>query len=79
MFLVPPALLLAAAHFTDLLSGPAWYVSLIIIWLLGMAAVALSRWSPATRVFASLAYTAATLFALPFLALIAVCTTGDCV
>lgn len=80
MLLAPPALLYALAHAGafDTPSALAHYALLVSVWAIGMAALARSRWPLDVKLVAGLAYSLAAVFALPLLALLAVCSTGDC-
>jgi hypothetical protein len=51
----------------------------LFVWFVGMVAIALSGWEAMTKVVVGTAYTMLAPFLLQFAALLAVCTTGDCV
>lgn len=76
-----PALLVYASALTGAASHPLPVVGLMTLvaaWALGMAALAFSGWPRRVRIGVAIAYTAAAIPGLPLLALLAVCTTGDC-
>lgn len=83
MFVAPPLLLYALAQ-AGALSDPSdlgaavAYALLAAIWAIGMAALLTSGWRRGVKLGAGVAYTLAAIPVLPFLALLAVCTTGDC-
>ena len=78
MAYAPPLLLYAAAHLTGLLQDAAAYAVLLLVYAVGMAALFTSRWPRHILLGIGVAYTIASVLLLPFLALLAVCTTGDC-
>jgi len=81
MVAAPPATLLLAAHFTNLLnhSELSVYTLLIFAWSAAIAAIALSGWPLTARLIVGVVNTALAVFTLPFLALLAICTTGNCI
>ena len=81
MVLAPPVLLLSLAHLGAFISHSALvgYSALVAAWLLGIAALATSRWPRRTKVWVGVAYTLAAIPLIPFLGLLAVCSTGDCI
>jgi hypothetical protein len=83
MLLAPPLLLYALAQAGAFspsanLSAVASYALLAPAWAAGMAALPTSGWRRQVQLIVGLAYTLVAIPALPFLALLAVCTTGDC-
>jgi hypothetical protein len=79
MALLPPVLLVASAHAGALShSALASWGILVGAWAAAMAALATSGWSSRTGLLVGLAYTLAAIPLLPFLGLLAVCSTGDC-
>jgi hypothetical protein len=79
MLLAPPLLLYALAQAGAFGHGAiADYALLATAWAAGMAALPASGWRRDVQLIVGLAYTLAAIPALPFLALLAVCTTGDC-
>jgi hypothetical protein len=83
MFLAPPLLLYVLAqggafsHRANL-GASAGYALLAAIWAVGMAALSTSGWRWEVKFGAGVAYTLAAIPVLPFLGLLAVCATGDC-
>lgn len=80
MVLAPPVLIYAlvrADAFANL-HPVIGYGAFVAPWAIGMAALAASGWPLKVKLWAGAAYTLASIPALPFIALIAVCTTGDC-
>ena len=80
MFILPPLALLAAAHLTPgLLSTDVVSIPFaMILMAAGLAAVATSGWPLPVRIGVGLTYGMVAIVSLPFLALLAVCTTGNC-
>ena len=84
MLLAPPLLLLGLAHLGAFshkanLGPAAGLMMLAGVWGVGMAALPASGWRLEVKIAAALAYTAAAVLFLPYLTLLAVCTTGDCI
>lgn len=81
MIALPPTLLFGAAHLGlfSSKSGALSYGVLIAAWGCGMGAVSTSGWSRRTILVVGVAYTVAALAVLPFVSLLAVCSTGDCI
>jgi hypothetical protein len=78
MLLAPPLLLLAWAHLLRPMS-PAWeWAALIGAGLVGIAGAATGPWPEPTKLRVVVGYVLLALLTLPFLALFAVCSTGDC-
>jgi hypothetical protein len=83
MLLAPPLLLYALAqagafHSAAVDSAAAGYALLAAAWATGITALLASGWPRDVQLKVGLAYTLAAIPVLPFLALLAVCTTGDC-
>jgi hypothetical protein len=79
MLLGPPLLLYALAQAGAFGHSPAAdYALMAIPWAIGLAALITSGWPSPVRLWLGAAYTLAAMPALPFLALLAVCSTGDC-
>lgn len=78
ILLGPPLVLLFWAH----LIRPAWsrsdWLALIAAALTGVLGIATARWPEAVKLGAAGVWVAITILWLPYLGLIAVCTTGDC-
>ena len=78
MLIGPPVLLLMWAH----LLRPAWqgseWMALLAALLLGLAGVVSAPWSNRVQAVVATAYILTAVIALPFLDLLAVCSTGDC-
>jgi hypothetical protein len=78
MLVGPPLLLLLWAH----LLRPTWQglegIALLAAGLMGLAGVVSAPWSNRVQAVVATAYILIALFALPFLGLLAVCSTGDC-
>ncbi len=77
MFMAPLLILLGAAH-TDLLGEATAYPVMFAAWIMGLAGVVISGWPIEARLIVGLIYTVLAFAALPFLTLLAVCTTGNC-
>jgi hypothetical protein len=79
MFVAPPLLLLLWAHVArSAIGAQTDTLALIVVGLVGLAGVATAPWLAGTKTIVAIAYGAAALVALPFLVLLAVCSTGDC-
>lgn len=78
MLLGPPVVLLLWAH----LIRPNWlgwdWPVMITAVLLGLVGIGTSPWRLEAKVTLLAAYLALSLVAVPFLGLLAVCSTGDC-
>ena len=78
MLIGPPLLLLLWAH----LLRPTWqgseWMALLAALLLGLAGVVSAPWSNRAQAVVAVAYIVIAVAALPFLNLLAVCSTGDC-
>ncbi|HEV2043987.1 MAG TPA: hypothetical protein VGR05_04835, partial [Sphingomicrobium sp.] len=74
----PPLLLVLWAH----LLRPFWpnsdWFAVIAAGLIGMAAVATAPWRDRTRAVIAVVYIVLLWASLPFVGLLAVCSTGDC-
>ena len=74
----PPLLLLLWAH----LVRPIWpgldWIAVIAAGLMGLAVLAAAPWTSNVRTGVAVAYILLGIAALPFLTLLAVCSTGDC-
>ena len=81
MILAPPLLLFALAHLSLFAARAPLvaYAALIAIWAIGIGAMLSSGWSRRVLVGVGVAYTLAAVPILPFLGLLAVCSTGDCI
>lgn len=80
MALAPPLLLFGVAHagvvsYLPVMTG---YALFVLAWALGIAAVATSGWPPLVKAWVAVAYTLAAMPGMPFLGLLAVCSTGNC-
>jgi hypothetical protein len=78
MLVGPPMLLLLWAH----LLRPAWHgsdwIALFAAGLLGLGGVVSAPWSNRVQAVVAIAYILTAVAVLPFLGLVAVCSTGDC-
>lgn len=79
MLLAPPLLLYALAQAGAFHSAVNGYALLAAAWATGIAALPTSGWPRDAQLMVGLAYTLAAIPVLPLLALLAVCTTGDCI
>lgn len=74
----PPVVLLLWAH----LIPPHWddstWPALILAGLAGLAGIVTAPWRVEIKTLLATAYVALAFFGMRFLALLAVCTTGDC-
>ena len=77
MLVVPPAILLISAH-TGLMREAIAYPIMFAAWLAGLAGIAFSGWPLVARLILGIAYSVLAVLTLPFLTLLAVCTTGNC-
>jgi len=78
MLVAPPLVLLFWAHFIrSSWPGLDWPV-VILAGLLGLVGIATSPWERRAKVSFGIVYLGLALAALPFLSLLAVCSTGDC-
>jgi hypothetical protein len=80
MVLAPPLLIYALMRAGAFAShGPViGYGALVLPWAIAMAGLVTSGWQKKVQASVGVAYTLAAIPVLPFLALLAVCTTGDC-
>ena len=83
MLMAPPLMLYALAQAGALshnsgLGEATGYALLASPWAVGMAALLTSGWRREVKLGVGLAYSLAAIPLLPVLALLAVCTTGDC-
>jgi hypothetical protein len=78
MLVAPPIVLVLWAH----LIRPEWpgldWPATILAGLLGLVGVATSPWRTDVKAAVGAVYIALALVVLPFLGLLAVCSTGDC-
>jgi hypothetical protein len=82
MLLAPPLVLLGLAHagaFASDSSPLVIYLAWVGVWLIGMAALLSSGWNRRLLIWAGVAFTIAAIPIIPFLGLLAVCSTGDCI
>jgi hypothetical protein len=81
MVMLPSLLLIAAAHTGLFASGssPLTYAIFFLAWIIGMAAILSAGWPRRITVGLMVIYTIIGIPALPFAALLAVCSTGDCI
>ena len=78
MLLGPPLVLLFWAHvIRSSWPGLDWPVT-ILAGLVGLGGVAISPWAVKIKTGIGLAYLVASVATLPFVGLLAVCSTGDC-
>jgi len=79
MLAAPPLLLLLWAH----LLRPSWpssdLIAVIAAGLAGLAGLLSAPWPAKAKAAVGVAYTLLAIAALPFLGLLAVCSTGDCI
>jgi hypothetical protein len=80
MLLAPLLVLLGAAHLSLFSSSAVVsYGVLVLAWAVGMAALVASSWPQRIKWGLGIAYTLIAVPLAPFLALLAVCSTGDCI
>ena len=78
MLVAPPLLLLLWAHFIrSNWPGLDWPV-VILAGLIGLVGIATSPWERRAKVGFGIVYVGLAFAGLPFLTLLAVCSTGDC-
>jgi len=80
MALGPPVLLyiIAQLGLFALRSEVIGWGALVVAWGVGMAALATSGWRRGVMLGVGIAYTVVAVPVVPFLGLLAVCSTGDC-
>ena len=78
MFLLPPVALFGLAWLLPGLLSEVGILLLVIFATAGLAVVATSNWPRRVRIGVGAAYVVFSLTVLPFLGLMAVCSTGDC-
>jgi hypothetical protein len=81
MLLGPPVALLALAHsgvFETYSSDLIVFATWIGAWALGITALLSSGWTRRAIMWVGVAYTIAAVPIIPFLGLLAGCSTGDC-
>ena len=85
MTLGPVLVLLSYMHIYSSLIGPPWRAGWLTVVMMGFAvvtglvAIAASGWSRSTKIGVATGYAAVAIPVAPFLALVAQCTTGDCI
>jgi len=79
MLLGPPALLLLWAHLVRPIWQGSGVIALFAAGLLGVAGVVSSPWSNRVQAVVVIVYILIAMVTLPFLSLLAVCSTGDCI
>jgi hypothetical protein len=78
MLLGPPLVLLFWAHgVRPTYSGLDW-PAIILAGLLGLAGLAAAPWRSSPKIVVAFVYSLLLIAALPFVGLLAVCSTGDC-
>lgn len=78
MVVGPPVLLLLWAHaLRPLWSGSDW-LALVVAALSGLAALATAPWTNRVKSSVALGYILMAIVTLPYLGLLAICSTGDC-
>lgn len=79
LFVVLPFVLIGLAQLVPSRAGEwIWYVALAALVSLMVAGLRTSRWSDTTQVVVGIVYMCAAIPMMPLLALVAACTTGDC-
>lgn len=80
MLLAPPLVLFGAAHLSLLShSAVASYGVLVLAWAVGIAALIASSWPRRIKWGLGIGYTVIAVPLVPFLGLLAACSTGDCI
>ncbi|HEX8534300.1 MAG TPA: hypothetical protein VF662_09040 [Allosphingosinicella sp.] len=81
MVLAPPLFLLVLAQMGAFASRSPMigYASMLGVWAIGMAALLSSGWERRMLIWVGVAYTIVAAPIIPFLGLLAVCSTGDCI
>ena len=74
----PPVWLLLWAHLVRPHFSDSDILALAVAGLLGLAGVATAPWRDGVRLVVAIVYVLLAFVALPFIGLLAVCTTGDC-
>jgi hypothetical protein len=78
MVVAPPVVLLIWAHFLRPTFSGLDLLAVLCAGALGLIGVITGPWSGMTRTIVAVCYIVVSLAALPFLTLLAVCSTGDC-
>lgn len=79
MLFAPPLVLLFWAHLIrPNIAGMDWY-AIVLAGLVGFAGAASAPWSIGVKVSAAVLYICVCAATLPFIGLLAVCSTGDCI
>ena len=78
MLVAPPLVLLLWAHFLRPALSGLDLPAIIIAGLIGAVGAATAPWPGNAKVIVTIAYLSLLVIALPFLSLLAVCSTGDC-
>jgi hypothetical protein len=79
LILAPPVTFLGLAHFGPRNADWLWLVNIGLLVLAALVALRTSRWVLPVQLGVGLIYLLAAVPVLPFLALLAICTTGDCI
>ena len=79
MFAGPPLVLLLWAHLLRPVVPHSDWFALPAAGLFGLAGVATAPWSDSVKTAVAVAYIVLGVLALPFVGLLAVCSTGDCI
>jgi hypothetical protein len=78
MIFVPPLLLLCWAHFIRPTISGSGYFAVFLAAIFGIAGVATAPWSAKAKVVVAILYIGLAVATLPWMTLLAVCSTGDC-
>ena len=78
LLLAPPVLLLAVAHLHVGSSDWHWLTAVGILALIALVAIGTSGWAMRAQLIVGSIYLLIAIPALPFLALLAECSTGNC-
>ncbi len=78
MFLAPLVVLLLWAHAVRPAISGLDMLAILLAGLAGVVGLATSPWSTKAKAIAAAAYIALAVATLPFMTLLAVCSTGDC-
>ncbi len=78
MLLAPPLVLLLWAHFVRPVVSGLDVLAVLLAGIMGLAGVATAPWSARVKGTVAVAYIGLAVAALPFMTLLAVCSTGDC-
>jgi len=78
MLVAPPLVLLLWAHLIRPAASGFDVLAVLLAGSIGLAGAATAPWPDKTKAVVAVIYIGLGVFTIPFLALLAVCSTGDC-